>query len=76
MKSYNWILIQNKNEKEARKERINRLEKFSMAIASISKVFWYVAEYKYQNIDFKTTEEKIRFLQQHTITDLQNLKLK
>lgn len=60
LKQYNWILIQKKNEIEARKERINRLENFQWQLRYL-KVFWYVAEYKYQNIDFKTTEDKIRF---------------
>ena len=60
LKLYDWILIQKKNEKEARKERINRLEKFQWQLKYL-KVFWYVAEYKYQNIDFKTTQDKIRF---------------
>ncbi|MDR7370874.1 hypothetical protein [Flavobacterium aquidurense] len=60
LKSYNWILIQQKNEKEVRKERIKRLENFQWQLKYL-KVFWYVGEYKYQNIDFKTQEDKIRF---------------
>ena len=60
LKQYNWILIQKKNETEARKERMKRLENFQWQLRYL-KVFWYVAEYKYQNIDFKTTHEKIRF---------------
>ncbi|MDQ6469182.1 hypothetical protein RB619_00915 [Flavobacterium sp. LHD-80] len=60
LKPYNWILIQNKNEKEARKERISRSEKFQWQLRYL-KVFWFIAEYKYQNIDFKSSEEKIRF---------------
>jgi hypothetical protein len=60
LKPYNWILIQKKNETEARKERINRLGNFQWQLRYL-KVFWYVAEYKYQNIDFKTTQDKIRF---------------
>lgn len=57
---YNWIVIHKKNETEARKERINRLGNFQWQLRYL-KVFWYAAEYKYQNIDFKTTEDKIRF---------------
>ena len=60
LKLYNWILIQKKNEIEARKERINRLGNFQWQLRYL-KVFWYAAEYKYQNINFKTTEDKIRF---------------
>lgn len=60
LKEYNWILIQKKNETEAREERINRLGNFQWQLRYL-KVFWYVAEYKYQNIDFKTTQDKIRF---------------
>lgn len=57
---YNWIIIQRKNEIEARKERINRLEDFRWQLRYL-KVFWYAAEFKYQNIEFKTTPDKIRF---------------
>lgn len=60
LNQYNWILIQKKNEIEARKERINRLGNFQWQLRYL-KVFWYVAEYKYQNIVFKTTPDKIRF---------------
>jgi hypothetical protein len=60
LKSYNWILIQKKNQTDARKERIKRLGNFQWQLRYL-KVFWYAAEYKYQNIDFKSTEEKIRF---------------
>jgi hypothetical protein len=60
LKQYNWIIIQNKKEIEARKERINRLENFRWQLRYL-KVFWHVAEYKYQNIDFKTIQDKIRF---------------
>lgn len=60
LKVYDWILIQKKNETEARKERINRLGNFQWQLRYL-KVFWHVAEYKYQNIDFKTTQDKIRF---------------
>ncbi|WP_431244637.1 hypothetical protein ACQ9BO_10400 [Flavobacterium sp. P21] len=60
LKSFHWIIIQNKNEKEARKERITRLENFQWQLRYL-KVFWFVAEYKYQNIAFKTTQDKIRF---------------
>ena len=60
LKLYKWIIIQKKNEIEARKERINRLENFQWQLRYL-KVFWYAAEYKYQNIEFKTTEDKIRF---------------
>ncbi|OXA78294.1 hypothetical protein SAMN05444397_101175 [Flavobacterium aquidurense] len=60
LKQYDWILIQKKDEKETRKERINRLGNFQWQLRYL-KVFWHVAEYKYQNIDFKTTHEKIRF---------------
>lgn len=60
LKLYQWILIQKKNEIEIRKERINRLENFQWQLRYL-KVFWYVAEYKYQNIDFKTKQDKIRF---------------
>jgi len=60
LKTYQWVLIQNKDEKEARKERINRLANLQWQLRYL-KVFWFVAEYKYQNINFKSTEEKIRF---------------
>jgi hypothetical protein len=60
LKTYQWVLIQQKDEKEARKERINRLANLQWQLRYL-KVFWFVAEYKYQNINFKTTEEKIRF---------------
>lgn len=60
LKQYNWIVIQNKNEIEVRKERIKRLENFQWQLRYL-KVFWYVAELKFQNIDFQTTEDKIRF---------------
>lgn len=60
LKQYNWILIQKKNEIEVRKERINRLGNFQWQLRYL-KVFWYVAEYKYQSLDFKTKEDKIRF---------------
>lgn len=62
LKPYRWIVIQkeNENETEIRKERINRLEKFQWQLRYL-KVFWFVAEYKYQNIDFRSTDEKIRF---------------
>jgi hypothetical protein len=60
LKQYNWIIIQKKDEIESRKERISRLGNFQWQLRYL-KVFWYVAEYKYQNIDFKTTHEKIRF---------------
>ncbi len=60
LKVYDWILIQKKDEKAIRKERINRLENFQWQLKYL-KVFWYVAEYKYQHIDFKTTDDKIRF---------------
>jgi len=60
MKIYDWIIIQKKDEKEARKERIERLENFQWQLRYL-KVFWYVAEYKYQNIVFKTSQDKIRF---------------
>ena len=60
LQQYNWILIPNKNEIEARKERIKRLANFQWQLRYL-KAFWYVAELKFQNIDFKTTEDKIRF---------------
>ncbi len=60
LKQYNWIVIQKKNEIEARKERINRLGNFQWQLRYL-KVFWYIAEYKFQNIYFKTSEDKIRF---------------
>lgn len=60
LKQYNWIVIQKKNETEARKERINRLGKFQWQLKYL-KVFWYASEYRYQNIDFKTKQDKIRF---------------
>lgn len=60
LKQYNWILIQKKNETEARKERIKRLENFQWQLRYL-KIYWYVAEYRYRNIDFKTTQDKIRF---------------
>jgi len=60
LREYNWIVIQKKNEIEARKERIKRLGNFQWQLRYL-KVFWYVADYKYQNIDFKTTPDKIRF---------------
>lgn len=60
LKLYQWIVIQNKDEKEARKERITRLENFQWQLRYL-KVFWFVAEYKYQNIGFKNTQDKIRF---------------
>ncbi|WPO77165.1 hypothetical protein [Flavobacterium sp. KACC 22761] len=60
LKSFHWIIIQNKNEKEARKERITRLENFQWQLRYL-KIFWFVAEYKYQNMGFKNTQEKIRF---------------
>lgn len=61
LKSYNWIIIQKKNEIEARKERVNRLGNFHWQLRYLN-VFWHIAEYKYQNIDFKTTQDKIRFI--------------
>ncbi|MHC0440860.1 hypothetical protein [Flavobacterium sp. 3-210] len=60
LKPYQWILIEKKDEKEARKERINRLANLQWQLRYL-KVFWFAAEYKYQNIDYKSTEEKIRF---------------
>lgn len=60
LKNYNWILIQKKNEIEARKERINRLEDFQWQLRYL-KAFWYIADHKFQNIDFKTETDRIRF---------------
>jgi hypothetical protein len=60
LKPYSWIVILKKNEIEARKERVNRLGNFQWQLRYL-KVFWFVAEYKYKNIGFKTTPDKIRF---------------
>ncbi|MFD1603154.1 hypothetical protein ACFSJW_06360 [Flavobacterium artemisiae] len=60
LKDYQWIIISKKNEKETRKERINRLGDFRWQLRYL-KVFWFVSEYKYQNMNFKTTQDKIRF---------------
>ncbi|MBE8723660.1 hypothetical protein [Flavobacterium hungaricum] len=60
LKAYEWIIITNKNIKEARKERISRLGNFQWQLRYL-KVFWFAAEHKYQNIDFKNQHDKIRF---------------
>lgn len=60
LKEYQWIIISEKNEKEIRKERIKRLDDFRWQLRYL-KVFWFVAEYKFQNMDFKASQDKIRF---------------
>lgn len=60
LKAYEWILIQKKNEREERKERIKRLGNFQWQLRYL-KVFWFASEYKFQNMEFKNQQDKIRF---------------
>ncbi|MDI5950216.1 hypothetical protein QLS91_16570 [Flavobacterium sp. LB2P84] len=60
LEKYNSIVIQYKDEKKTRKERINRLENLQWQLRYL-KVFWQVLDDKYKNIVFKNRDEKIRF---------------
>ncbi len=54
------IILDAKNEKENRKERITRLEDFEWQL-KYAYVFWIVANHKFKNLKFQNKESKIRF---------------
>lgn len=60
LEKYNSIVIQDKDVKRTREERINRLENLQWQLRYL-KVFWQVLEDKCKNIVFKNRDEKIRF---------------
>ncbi len=59
LKKYTSIVIQGKDEKKSREERINRLENLQWQLRYL-KVFYQVLDQKYKNIAFRSTDEKIR----------------
>lgn len=60
LEKYNSIVIQYKDVKKTRAERINRLENLQWQLRYL-KVFWQVLDDKYKNTAFKNRDEKIRF---------------
>lgn len=59
LEKYNSIVIQDKDEKKSREERINRLENVQWQLRYL-KAFYQVLDEKYKNIAFRSRDEKIR----------------
>ena len=60
LKTVNWIVIDNKAEKECRKERIERLKQFAWQVR-YAHIYWLVAQDVFKHRVFKNNKERVRF---------------
>ncbi len=58
--TFNYVVIKAKSEKEARKERIERMKQFAWQVR-YAHVFWLVAYDRFRSRPFQTRQERIRF---------------
>jgi hypothetical protein len=60
LKTFSYVVIKGKAEKECRKERIERLKQFAWQLR-YAHVYWLVAKDKFKNRVFKSPKERIAF---------------
>ena len=58
--TFDYVIIKGKSEKDARKERIERMKQFAWQVR-YAHVFWLVAYDRFRNRPFQTRQERIRF---------------